>query len=187
MPHQYGGNGNKGTHRLTAQGWNYELEVQGASGTVSYTFLYTWFSNVYTNVTNVVVRVARKGLAPPAMTDALLLSAHYDSTLGTPGASDDAMGVGVLLECLSNVVHSQDDLPHPLIFILNGAEESFMQAAHGFITQHKWSPTVAAFINLESAGSGGPEILFQTGPHHEWLADVYARVRLEPPHGYTVR
>ena len=82
----------------------------------------------------------------------------------------------VMLEVMNNLVHSPATLPHPIIFNFNGAEESFMQAAHGFITQHPWADTVKAFINLEAAGTGGPEILFQTGPKHSWLAHAYAKV-----------
>lgn len=29
-----------------------------------------------------------------------------------------------------------------------------------------------AFLNLESVGSNGKEILFQSGPNHGWLIDV---------------
>lgn len=81
-----------------------------------------------------------------------------------------------MMETVNNLVHSEASLPHPVIFNFNGAEESFLQAAHGFITSHPWANTIEAFINLEGAGSGGPEILFQTGPDHSWLAEAYAKV-----------
>ena len=43
---------------------------------------------------------------------------------------------------------------HPVILLLNGAEESNQQAAHGFITKHPWAKSVRALVNLEAVGVG---------------------------------
>jgi len=37
---------------------------------------------------------------------------------------------------------------------MNGAEEALMMGAHGFITTHKWAPTIDAVLNFDSAGTG---------------------------------
>lgn len=187
-----------------SNGWDVEVSVQSPTGSLTFVFLDVYLvrccaarhrfdeantpapqSNAYSNITNVVLRMHAGGLPEERVNRALLLSAHVDSTLGTPGAADDVVGVAVLLECARAMAAMPAALAHPVIFNINGAEESFLQASHGFVTQHKWAPTVAAFINLEGAGSGGGEILFQTGPHASWLAEIYADV-VPFPHGSSV-
>jgi Zn-dependent M28 family amino/carboxypeptidase len=62
--------------------------------------------------------------------------------------------------------------------VLNNAEESLQDASHLFSTQHPWAQTVRTVVNLEAAGSKGPELLFQATS--EDMVEVYQGV----PHPY---
>jgi acetylornithine deacetylase/succinyl-diaminopimelate desuccinylase-like protein len=137
---------------------------------------------VYQNVTNVVVRLSWPGSkSEKSSTDdfAILLNAHYDSIPGSPGAADDGVGVACMLEALRILAHGPQ-LRHPVIMLFNGAEESNHQAAHGFITQHTWAPSVKYVLNLEAIGSGGREMVFQC--NSGWLANFYGS---QAPHPHA--
>ena len=151
-----------------------DISVQTTSGTFYVNFL-SGITHIYQNVTNIVARISRKGSSKE---NAFMVNAHYDSALGTVAASDDAISCGTMLETLRCLASDPDpmDSDNAIIFLFNGAEETFLQASHGFITQHPWAKTIRAFLNLEAAGAGGKEIVFQTGPDHPWLARLYSRV-----------
>ena len=67
-------------------------------------------------------------------------------------------------------------LTNAVIFNFNGAEETIMQASHGFITRHKWVPTIKSFVNMEGAGAGGKSWMMQSGPRSGWIASGFAAV-----------
>jgi len=139
-------------------------------------------ANVYNNLTNIILRVAPKGNYSQGR--AVLVNAHYDSTLGSPGASDCASCVGVALEMARVLVANASlQLHSPVIFLLNGGEETLMQASHGFMAMSPYATKLGAFINLESTGPWGPDLLFQhTG---DWTLRAYAR-SAPYPRGNTV-
>ncbi|KAJ0404898.1 hypothetical protein P43SY_001810 [Pythium insidiosum] len=150
-----------------------EIDVQRPTGAFGLNFL-EQFQNIYANVTNIVVRVSSAtpdGREDANGTDALLISSHYDAAIGAGAASDDGVSIAIMVELLR--YYSRQPPKHAaIVFNFNGAEETILQAAHGFITQHKWTQDIRAFINLEAAGAGGRELLFQTGSDE--LALAYA-------------
>lgn len=137
------------------------------------------FQNIYANVTNVLVRVSASGAV---IDHSLLISSHYDAAIGGAAGSDDGVNVAIMMELLRLAVLSPPKHA-ALVFNFNGAEETIMQAAHGFITSHPWTETIRAFINLEAAGAGGRELLFQTGSDE--LALAYAQ-GAKYPHGSII-
>jgi hypothetical protein len=148
-----------------------QWHIQRPTGAFGLNFL-EQFQNIYANITNIVVRVSPRGASPEVLNNSLLLSSHYDAALGSAAASDDGVSIAIMLELLR--LYSLNPPQHAsIIFNFNGAEESILPAAHGFITQDPWKETIRAFINLEAAGAGGRELLFQTGSDE--LALAYAR------------
>lgn len=151
------------------------VDVQRPTGTFSIDFL-GGFTSYYDNITNVVVKLEPKNGAEHAV----LSNCHFDSVPNSPGASDDAVSCSVMLEILQILSKSPEPLKHAVVFLFNGAEESILQASHGFITQHPWAKSVRAFINLEAAGVGGKELVFQTGPENPWLIQAYISAAKHP-------
>ncbi|XP_017836680.1 endoplasmic reticulum metallopeptidase 1 isoform X2 [Drosophila busckii] len=151
-----------------------EIDVQQATGA----YMHWSMVNMYQGIQNVVVKLSEKGNSNE---NALLINCHYDSVPGSPGAGDDGSMVATMLEVMRVLAKTNEPLAHPIIFLFNGAEENPLQASHAFITQHKWAKQCKALINLDSAGSGGREILFQSGPNHPWLMNYYRQV----PHPFA--
>ena len=138
-------------------------------------------ANVYNNLTNILLIIRPKD---DDRKQSVLINAHYDSTLGSPGASDCASCVGVGYE-VARTLLSNTTIPisSPLIFLFNGGEETLMQASHGFMKSSAYAKNIGSFINIESTGPWGPDVLFQHTD--DWTLRAYARV-VPYPRGNSV-
>lgn len=69
----------------------------------------------YVNLSNIIVRISDG--TPEGKEHAVLFNAHLDSTLPSPGAADDALSVGIMLDCMRVLVETPDWSPkHAIIF-----------------------------------------------------------------------
>lgn len=107
------------------------------------------------------------------------MNGHFDSPLGSPGAADCGSCVASMLELSRLIIDSGWVPPRPVVFLFNGAEELFLLGAHGFIKTHKWNSTIGAFINIEASGSGGADLVCQSGPG-SWPSRIYAQTAKYP-------
>ncbi|KAJ7957577.1 Endoplasmic reticulum metallopeptidase 1 [Quillaja saponaria] len=154
-----------------------EIEETVVNGSFQMNFLGHSIALGYRNHTNIIMRI---GSADSKDTDpSVLLNGHFDSPLGSPGAGDCGSCVASMLEVARLIVDSGWVPPRPAIFLFNGAEELFMLGAHGFMKTHKWRHTIGASINVEASGTGGPDLVCQSGPG-SWPSNVYAQSAMYP-------
>lgn len=150
------------------------VDVQQATGC----FPLFQMTTVYRGIQNVVVRLSPANA--PTNSKTLLVNSHFDSVPISVGAGDDGTMVAVMLETLRVLSVRVRPFQHSIIFLFNGAEENGLQGSHAFITQHRWAKNITAFINLDSAGSGGRDMLFQATENSPWLLKYYAKVAPYP-------
>jgi hypothetical protein len=113
--------------------------------------------------------------------EALGILSHYDSSPESPGGSDDGFGVAVSLEA-ARLIASQPRQWSTFV-IVTDAEEIGLMGAAALMTDRDVRDRMQAYINLESSGSGGPAMLFETGPGNSWLIAPWARSAPHPRGG----
>lgn len=154
-----------------------EIEVQRPSGALNFDLLGFTLTNHYTRLHNVIARVSWEhhfDEKSPRAQKSLLVNSHFDSGVGSPGAMDARACNAVMLELARSLSYAENPLPHPVIFLWNGAEESLQEGSHGFITKHRWRSEVGSVLNFDAGGIGGPQILFQVGSGE--YAKLFAKV-----------
>ncbi len=126
-------------------------------------------------VQNVLARLEGTEPAGPAV----LLAAHYDSVPAGPGAFDDGAGAATALE-IARICKS---LPHPrhsILFLIDDGEEAGSLGARVFVNQHPWAKEVRAVVNIDSRGTSGPSLMFETGDANEWAVRLFAQHAAHP-------
>ncbi|ORX49385.1 hypothetical protein DM01DRAFT_1338070 [Hesseltinella vesiculosa] len=163
----------------------FEMWVQQESGSHRFDIMDHMVLKAYTNITNIIVRLS----CPEADTtfesrscedNAVLVNSHYDTTIGSPGATDDGSGTAVMLELIR--VMSQRDWTgyrNAIVFLFNGAEETLQDASHAFITMHELKDSIKSVVNIDACGTTGREILFQANSRE--MIEAYSHVPY--PHG----
>ncbi|HSF43972.1 MAG TPA: M20/M25/M40 family metallo-hydrolase [Thermoanaerobaculia bacterium] len=112
-------------------------------------------------VANVVARL--EGREPGK---AVLLMAHYDSVPAGPGVGDDLAGVAAILE-VARILKAGPPPRHPVIFLLDDAEEAGLLGAEAFVRSPDFS-AVGVVVNLEGRGNSGPSLMFETSGQDGW-------------------
>lgn len=109
----------------------------------------------------------------PARGRHVLLVSHYDSTPSGPGAADDGIGVASMLEVAALL--KDRPLARPVSLLFNEGEETGLIGARAFLDQDPLAARVDSLVNLESRGTTGPAIMFETDRPNGRAIRHYAR------------
>jgi len=157
----------------TLQGFGAEVEVQRRLQT--YKFIPRAGQARFGYVENVVARFqGRKS------NESVLLLSHYDSVPNSPGAGDNASGVAAALETVRAIIATEIPLKNTLIVLFSDAEERGMLGSQAFFDHHRWAEQVNLVLNVDSRGSRGPVIMYQTSEYSGLLVDKMTQVVKSP-------
>ncbi|HET8681060.1 MAG TPA: M20/M25/M40 family metallo-hydrolase [Micromonosporaceae bacterium] len=114
-----------------------------------------------------------------ASTGRVFLAAHHDSIQVGPGANDDGAGVAAILE-VARALATGPRLRNDVVIVLTDAEEICMCGAAAFLASHPLANGRGVVLNLESRGSSGPAVMFETSERNAELIDVFAEAAPHP-------
>ncbi|HEX8062156.1 MAG TPA: M20/M25/M40 family metallo-hydrolase [Allosphingosinicella sp.] len=108
----------------------------------------------------------------------VLLVSHYDSTPAGPGAADDGIGLASMLEVAALL--RDRPLKRPVSLLFNEGEETGLIGARAFLDRDPLAARVESLVNLESRGTTGPAIMFETSRPNGRAIRHYQRSVLRP-------
>nr|WP_314431455.1 M28 family peptidase [uncultured Brevundimonas sp.] len=115
---------------------------------------------------------------------AVMLMAHYDTVVGSPGAADDSTGVGAVLEAV-RAVQARGPVERDLVVLLTDAEELGLDGARIFFGGHPLRDRIGSVVNLEARGGGGRAAMFETGREAGPTVDLFRRAAMRADGGTT--
>ena len=104
----------------------------------------------------------------------IVLMAHYDTMLTSPGAGDDAAGVATLLEAGRALAVEYGGAPE-VTLLFTDAEEVGAVGAEAFIASGGLDPGRTTVLNFDARGTGGPCALIETAGDEGRLVRAVAR------------
>ena len=140
-----------------------ELENLGLTPEVQSGMVNSKYYSTKGNVENIMARI------PGAdNSKAVMIAAHYDSVITSPGAADDASGIAAMLETV-RAIRESGPLQNDLILLMTDGEEMGLLGAQEFVQEHPWAKDVGVVLNFEARGNQGPSFMFETSDGNGWL------------------
>ncbi|MGX1691861.1 M20/M25/M40 family metallo-hydrolase [Brevundimonas naejangsanensis] len=115
---------------------------------------------------------------------AVMLMAHYDTVVGSPGAADDSAGVAAILEAV-RAIKARGPVERDLVVLLTDAEELGLDGARVFFGGHPLRDRIGAVVNLEARGGGGRAAMFETGREAGPTVQLFRRAAAKADGGTT--
>ena len=110
-------------------------------------------------------------MAPTRGYPSVLISAHHDSVMAGPGASDDGVGVATIVET-ARALAAGSRPKRTIVALLTDGEEAGLTGAEAFVRSHPLAKNVRATVNVDARGSTGPSQMFETSRGNAWLVPL---------------
>ena len=109
-------------------------------------------------------------------TGTVVLAAHYDTVAGSPGAADDGIGVGTVLE-VARALSAEGAAPvrNDVVVLLTDAEEPGLLGAEAFARERAAALGETVVLNHEARGAWGAPATFRTTSPNGVLLEALSR------------
>lgn len=109
-------------------------------------------------------------------TGTVVLAAHYDSVAGSPGAADDGIGVGTILEVARALRADGAGQPrNDVMVLITDAEEKGLLGAEAFVRERAQEIEPAVVLNHEARGAEGTPATFRMSSSEATLLEVLSQ------------